>query len=687
MPDQIDETLNEDDSIDTLTLDNLETKRESLENLPNRERERTLNIERRLTDDGRSFAAAVEEAQRIILSDRTIPTGFLMLGVPLADTNGIAKEFKLKRFTDEFKDRLHREIVDTGLSAGMLAGRFLLVDIGPSWTEESGQAILDRLLAGFLADPDYGMRLSPERREEFRQKLNALRFVSAHAYVPLDRNPAVDVIEFQESSDIEKAIESKSLAERREILAGNLAYWRWQDRSNQNIPTDLYPKGTPRSKAGLLSEFILQDIYLRLNEQVELLEKIPEGLLKKELGRILSERRLGGPAPRIEVLDDETLDELRQSARHYHGSEKLQDQLENLLQAGRAKGIPVFRYTSESQQSRFVRPTRLVPRWDAQDPRVTQLQAQLDQLLNRPSPEALDNFKKTYRRYRLATYEGLVLGYRDARLEEVYKLDWMNEVLRADERGAWRRLRAHLSYCADDETSQKRVDRLMALIQPGVFVAKRAVGDETDFIVKDMWGRYRAAFSELNKGNAYFLENKPDSRDSTYHRILLAFVEAAHQNEGRWNPLCFLSDLDTIIQSIAPEKFKPNEKVPTDQGTQRLPSLVQRGSDSRVATHARDFANQLWERDMKHPSHWSRMEDASGLDLVDFQTHLSASRVYTRAPIHAGQVEDVFLRSDQAVGHMKDFGLSDRVLALEDLEALHAGHPHKRFTRLLFQSS
>lgn len=633
---------------------------------------------------------------------------FYTLNIPTALFNWISKNLGgHEGYADHVMDHIQDRILDRitlqklqkrypHADARILGGEIYLHGLPMEWLDQELPEVLKKVHEQIVTELIPEMRL--KERAKLRKQLSDLHFrdqyeLNRWRVHPLDP----ESLDFRERLDYNKPTDSEKnyyaydlyLSQRRQLLSESIRHW-----TSLETPQ-------ARQKAAILTALMLQDLFQRLNERLEVAEKASDKL-EQALNRLLERQ---SKTPTLRNLDDALIHQLIHDLIE-KGDYNTLNKLYKLLQEGRDKSVPVLRY-DPTQPPAMPRISHYLPSWDETSPSpvVMQLRAALARLRHpERSSEDLAAFKRAYREYQLTVGIALVASTRDPRLEQAYKLSAINDVVEADDSGAYARFRTHLSGLSEKLSKNpetlslemarliKNGARLIATMEPGVFLFKRAWGDELGFVVRDIHGYYYEAFCEVNKLNAYMATYKPDDADSAYHRIVLAFRDAAIRQNRRHpdRPLDFLNGLDIMIRSIAGESFNPTEKVPTDHGIERMRTFNIPGSG--VPTHVLDRNGRFWVRNSRgkwvpdtRQGSYKADDYIAKLDLVAYSTTLSTARVYDPQPVLSGQIADNFDRFDKHIGFQKDNPRAiHEIINIHDLESGAVQNPSGTFTKGIF---
>ncbi len=222
----------------------------------------------------------------------------------------------------------------------------------------------------------------------------------------------------------------------RKIYLDNVDWYLSQRREKLALATSFWLSQGSHVKASFFAEYLLEDSFQVLNERLELLEKTPESALRQEVTAVLAQ----APAARVSIpmFPDASYKALTE--RLYRRGDDTVAELYEQLQQGRAKAVPLWNY----QTDRMPRLTHHLPNWTTEDGTGTVLINARKQLDKHKTAENLLTFQQAYRAYRIDMVKSLILSYRDPRLEEVHKLEWIDEVVQADQSGQLAGLKVHM---------------------------------------------------------------------------------------------------------------------------------------------------------------------------------------------------------------------------------------------------
>ncbi|MBI4395587.1 MAG: hypothetical protein HY548_00735, partial [Elusimicrobia bacterium] len=586
----------------------------------------------------------LEEAEDTLFTSRN-SVHMSMVNIPLAALTNLAKRYGIKNeaeFADEVRSRIAERLQSVVINVqkdveraarttyfgsriiilGMDAGTFDGV-IGKTITEvlvESGEK--------------YKGKVPSASSAKFMEEIVKIPFFAASNEVYIGQ-PMPEGAEQFTRSQAEAAVEffeawDKAQLERLNALEGTPQYYREYDAYLQKRRglagqwaryfTNMDRKDprewlvdSPREMASRFIEALLSLGYEELFARTEAAEKAaavsPD--LARQVETISRDRRSPG---NIIHMDDQFLRDLRTGV--------VGDETDffKLFHQGRIKRIPLYNYHTGHLPRQMGRLDRIYNPRRPQKTNFESLMAAMGRLeySTADAQERLEEFKTAYRRYRTAMDEALLLAYRDPRMENVYKLNSIGEMVEADRDGVLDQWRAHLEskirnhpslqgFGQDSRGLREWIDQKCLALQekilaerksgksaadvqplqdelfelrqiqrthhllsrPGFFMAKRPIGDEMLFVRRDPTSQapqYYVAFGEMNGGNAFFQRYLPDERDSVIHMIFLAYEGAYDEaeREGGWiaeDPMRFLSRINGGIRQVV-----------TDQGT-RLGSM------------------------------------------------------------------------------------------------------------------
>ena len=658
-------------------------------------------IKIRLSDEATSFPIFMELAENELIVNKAID--LIMISVPLVDTTKLSAKYQIDGLTDEFKSRLHTRLRANGVKAALLSGRVVVQGLPAEWTANQlpdfiRQAQDDVIRQYTTHDMDL------EESESFKDAIHALQFYSSHARVYLDPEPSAlilpnprDYPAFEKALDKDKPNSDdysdktkeqylddydRYLSLRRKALSQSARFW--QDHGD-------------RGTASLIFERLLEDAIQRLNERIELVEKASGTRLRGTVDRILRERarqtnRRADAIPNLDdsairLLSERLLNQEARAAKRLKNPDQTPPhfvaEMYQMLQTGRAKTLPMARYTADKTPPRFPRLAHLVSQLEDD----LSLRNAFYRLNSDPTETNLQLFKSAYDQHHLQLLRLLLLAYRDPRLDTVYKLDWMDEVLQADQKGSLAELRRHIFRLLGPGIDPALLAHLYSLawdMGAGHFVFKRPYGDETGFIVRDRNNKYWMAFSEMNGGNAYFAQHPPDAKDSVYHEVVLGFHNAAgdYARGQTDKPLSFLNTLDDIAQEVAPEEFESTAKVPPMKnektqktGLERMAAYIPQGSGLKNPTnavskefHHYEYGAQGWEFRGVITQFLKGKIDHNAMGWEPLMRKLTTARVYTTREAQPGIVLSLFNWFDKNIDKQKaDENLLHRVIDIEQL--------------------
>ncbi len=646
-----------------------------------------------MTDNNTAFPVLMERAQDMLF-DPTREEGIRMgmVSVPLAVANNIGKEYGIPGFPDILKGKINSAIqtVMSSFSAmvqspnrprsAYLGGRIILLDV-PERHEfaVSLRLVIDQVILELKEEYGEDLRQvgnSEAQIQQFKTSLDDLPFYGSHArvYMPnimpnqASRDPQFSVKNvmrtirreegrllpelLDEGSDLvdqmaEYIAKDRFLSFRRNKLARAATFWTEEEdfariEGYEEIDEEGPEPGARRFASDFL-ELLLVDAINKLNERLETLENVNIPGLRKIIDQwvyaqpnqtkpLSPEQLQAVKKKQVGVLGDNQIQSIKRSITAKHKRQDWLAELFNHFQQGRSKTIPPYNFHSE-KLPRVVDFLEHIYSSDLSNSSYAlKLKNALSAFSKKPNEKNLKFVQRAYRRYRLMMEEGLVLAYRDHRLQEAYKLFSVSEVVKADKKGLLKKWKKHvLSRHQGDngwsdsqrellDNESLRFDRLMNLVTPGFFMFKRPVGDEIGFLVfDDASGLYKMGFAEFNKGNAFFQENTPDPTDSVYHSILLDLLNSAlgysssgEAQESPWKGLGFFENLNdtmlTSIQRLADEKkretlarpYPTSEKVydERERTILRMPTYIRIDEDSspRYPHYAKSPSGDVYYR-------------------------------------------------------------------------------------------
>ena len=494
------------------------------------------------------------------------------------------------------------------------------------------------------------------------------------------------------------------LAVRRDLLSRSASYWVQRARlAEESRPAEA------RGRASLYVELLMDDAYRRLNERIETYKKAG-GAVRLGIESLLGVR-LG--ARREPVFDDslgtgqlsvgEKAASLRKALLGQPDGEALLAQYSQELRNGRINTVPIFAYDDKRDIPRIPRRGRVLEQTRTGAERVREFVEQLKQSPpTSPDDARLAQLREAWSEYRAPFYRALVLAYRDPRFQRAYQYRTLHEVVAADAGGLLENLKRHLSdLAAADEARHPagpsrsreigdRIEGLKAvadLVEPGVFVFKRLVGDETGVLIRDPQGNYWQFFGELNKGKDYFKQYLPDARDSVIHSTVEAYLKLAEtaaregiEAEGKsYRPgdegfgEQYATAVNAELGKISKGPFPTSEKVPQDGNPtdpiDSMPSYVLRGNlGAKFPTHVVNSQGRVLARTglgapwIVVPGMTRDQLEAQAVRFV--KDRLDASITYTARPMTAAEVsksprvvQEKFDDMDVAVAVLKKTGL------------------------------
>ncbi|HLD50350.1 MAG TPA: hypothetical protein VJC08_04055, partial [bacterium] len=673
-----------DHRMETLNLEDLSAELPKLKQMLRKEKNLVAGLEDRLTDQNSALDILLERIKDQIF---TAPFGtqvnLVMISLPMVALNQISKDY-LPGFADAFKKYFHRRLVqEYKMKAAFFGTRIVIANYDPLLAQDQLFSIIQKAAGDVESENESKIkRLSPKDLKSYKKMFNnaLARLSISHAPLYLENppreNPMEDPSNFPrytaqedplkprevspqkfETMPEEKRIEhvvdaDEKLGQLREKWSLAASFWRAKISGAPSAEE----RAAARPKANFFIERLLQDVIARLYERGEVLEKAPADL-RAEINK-LTDARGADKKGVLPIFDQNVVRQLIAQIREKDNKENSGDpvlpKFYVALQEGRRSAPPIFEYRKRGVVRMAGMPRRghLLGNLD----RISEnLRQALKDLEKRPSEASLKRFKKIYRDYQFARYEALVLGYRDPRLEEYYKMDKIGEVARADELGLLDQLKerlAALSKRARKKEIRDRFQRLAGLIEPGLLPYKRPVGDETWFAVKTGEKKHKIAFSELTQGRGFFVANPPDEQDSTYHEILLAQWELAKRHYAGWKTAKnqepwwgFLKQFDDEILRLAPNLYPGIAKVPVKGVKERMTGFVKVGdTTSRFPDYARDERGQLWELNAR--KEWEKTNKIKPEDLKPFETLLTSARNYDDEEAGAARIEAVSYKLD-----------------------------------------
>ncbi|GEM_PF-2922912 len=658
-------------------------------------------------DLGSALPVFLEEAEDLLFNEKQVDVA--MISVPLVGTSAIGKEFKIDGFTDSFKAEINRALVTATHPAAnfedpdhpqsaYLGGRIVLKNVTSPWLSGNLNQVIRQVKK--TIKEQYAQQAG-DRRADFEEKIDKLQFFASQVQVHLKPEQAVEITSFR-IEDVERALKAieadkfkdksknpsaaKTVKERNEIFTA-IDEFQAAQRLHYSHAAKYWIEHPDlegaRANASHFLELLLEDAVKKLNERLEFIEKINNPALKQTISAEMRKRNA-----KMDVLDNSSvknikkvLDEGAQGALLAH---LFQD-----FYLGRQKTIPLFDYHS-GRLPRLIKNLKTIQsEYEDENTLYSAVQKEFKWLkADSDNPEIsstavkvrLEIFKRKYRAYRRGTSElrkgsneVLLEAYRDPRLREIHKLFWIDEVVKADSRGLLDEWKKHL------EAHEQKY--LADLITPGIFLFKRPVGDEVGFVVRD-GDRYRAAFAEMNKGNAFFTANPPDGRDTVNHEILLGYLDAAVKYQGsdvpkdeRLGSLGFLENLNRIIDGVvskyAPDPFPVTDKLEVDGNTERI--VVYQIGD---LYYGRSRSGKVYVR-ISPTDGWLPTDESIPDSARPITTKLTVSRTVKSehfVPLAGDVVRNSFFELDRANAEQKkDTVLIHQVVTTDELKAKAAG--------------
>lgn len=641
-----------------INLDNFPAEMLQLNNMLRKEKSFAERIERRLTDDGSALDIFHEH-----LKDRVFELPFgekidlVMISLPLVALNELSKNY-WPGFSDYFKKRFHEKLTwEYELDAAYYGTRIEIAHYHSSDAQTQLFKIIQEVKNEMKTELAQMGLLSPRRVKEFARRFDQVmeRLSIVHARLSFKTPPAKpplpdpsDMIAYQREEAhwkpreiSQNEFEAMTQTERKKFVEdydkarGKLrkkwfeAAGYWLKKTREEEPANI--RDGARPKANFFIERILYDALERLYERGEVLEKATGGLEKEIRGLIQAQvkgQKNGGMIP---VFDQKMVEDLVKNVRGKPAS----SQFYEAVREGRRGTPPIFEYKGEGTLPLVGMPRR--GRLTGNLKRsLEKLESDLQSLETKRTGAALKRFKNSYQEYQRTRDESLVLAYRDPRLRQYYKREWIHEVVKADSQGLLAKLQKRLlSFSADPGD---KFEDLAELIEPGLLPFKRPVGDEAWFAVKTGPDRYGVTFSELNWGRSFFLQNPPDEEDTAYHRILLAYLEKQRKHQAKKTAVWWkaLEQFDPAIRWIAPQLYPTKVKVMGE----RRPGFVRPQDASGYPTYARDREDRLLKIQKGKGPRWKLAKDEPH-DLEAFVTSLSAASSYEDQPVNADQVDSI----------------------------------------------
>jgi hypothetical protein len=659
-------------------------------------------IERRMSDNGSSANRILEKAVDELTKNHSVE--LIMVTVPVGDANEIEKRYGLPGFTDNFQRRIHEELTKKGVPVGLMGGRLFLLGgngtgIDSEWIQQHFAKLIDTSIQVIVEDPTYKTGMDDKKHRDFVQAVDHLRFYSSHA--PIDLKKIMAMYDRLTPSIEQKLQQMKSLFEkenRQDLMAKTLLKVTDAERRRFLKENDTYLKDrrdflslsamhwikqlaagdeSARTEASHFAELLVEDIVGELNANLQTVEKTTDPRLRQMLDETIDQNSSvsKGTSQRIRMFDHVSQTALvhRLLDRSVMDKGHLLSLYYHQRHLGRAKTFPLL----NNRTKRLPRLSHLVPNWkgdfSAIGRDVHALVMTFSELTSAPSPEKLARFKAAYRDYRAHMLEALVLSYRDPRFEPAYKLQWVDEAFEADRRDLLRKLRDYLLYSPPDTKPERQLRRawVASLIEPGLLLTKRPIGDEVALIIVDDLGHYWFLFSELTKSNAFNAHYPPDSTDSKFHTILRGDLATAIGYRGQKNPWRLLRHWNPVIEEATAEypDYQSSEQAKNTQlQNERMPSFyLNEIAKPLRPTHLMDREGHIYEWDpITHKARLTKRTKEK--ELTEFTTRLSAALAYKPEFVVPGEALPTFGELSALIGNQKDDpALSNAVVGADQI--------------------
>ncbi len=451
-------------------------------------------IQERATNKGRSIFSLTEEISDTLFSNVSTlgETKHLFsaspvidlyaLSVPFPDLNKIAAEFKLPGFADQFRDALLGQLKHDHLTIGIYGSR-IYFEHSSNLSSEIIEFILNKALTNTRSKMiDDIERWDQNKRGKLEKALNELPFYAAQVPIIL-QPPTTEYPAFTESHIDHDRIRqwlstsifamiasgpeeySKIIETRRRLLSSSATYWLLS-----NDPQ-------ARENASFFIELLFDESARRLNERIEIMEKLKEGPIREMIDGVLADPHKDKKSVRI--LDESMYQHIDRWVEAQATPSDAKAYYDH-LQMSRTSTPPLFRYDT----GHLPRPGHLYKNFKSA---LENLDMAVKNWTRAPSPEKHKEIMALYDRLFGIALETVIFAFRDDRLPEVHKLGWMDEALRADQNGTWESIKDSLSRIAANESDshyKARFERAADLLTPGVFVARRAIGDEVGYAIR-----------------------------------------------------------------------------------------------------------------------------------------------------------------------------------------------------------
>jgi len=587
-------------------------------------------IHARATDLARSLYAVFEQVENDWFNTANQPghwkRDFYMMSIPFVSLNAIAKDFGMDGFADRFRDRLMAEYDRRAITAGLHGSRIFLTASSRHDLKQVMSQVIQQTISQMLKEVP---AVHPQRRRLLEERLSQLRFFASHvnsgpqshgtAYEPLrtypgndaDREKVVAALKARyPKGSVQGEARMKALYEywtdRRYLMEASAAYWLEQLAQDPELE---------RSAPSFYLEHLLDDYFRQLNANLELVEKYGENeSLRQEINR-----RVQG-STQVLILENDDFRSIERLIAELP-DRRIRSSYYAFVNEGRENAPPLFDY-HHRHLPRPMKPYK-------------QMAHAFDALYYELETFPAAELPLRYARYRARLYEALLRSYRDDRLPEVYKYQWVSELLAAEDDGALDEVRQEAenslkvlrsSPYQQDKDLVKSLENTLAEQKKGRYIARRPVGDEVAYVIR-VGQRWFGGLAEFNKANAFTKTHKPDERDHHFHVIILGYREALHALKNIFPGLSLLEAWQRVVhQWTGKLMFTPNEKVSRPGLPPERMNLYRLRSDVHQTgpVYAMNGTDDIYRRDGKQ---WKPAPDLTRDDLDPLSISLSLTGV------------------------------------------------------------
>jgi hypothetical protein len=629
-------------SINQLTPDNFSTEyfQDILQSFTNTETQLLDTARLHMGDHGTSFPVFLENVENQLIKNPGRSLDLVLVTIPTGTLNKFQTKYGIPGLTDSFKSHLLESLLAEGVEVSTNGGSLFISGKSPTWVADHLHGFLERTQENMLNSAYLSGLIREKKKASFENDLRGLRFYASH--VALAIKPSSDPNRFKEGTREEDLVHLQHQVENGNNLQDSY-------RTELAAAADYFlkqPNG--RGKASSYTELYIYQSILEAKARAEFAEKSPKNLVSFRDQIIKGNQELP-------FIDEEAMQNFFAQIEKMSGpkARTVLNLFHDQMTKGRKKMVPLYNFKT----GRLPRLMHLIPGYYTMNDVIRTAQPVLK---TNGSNASLKEFKRVYARYRFQTYRAVVMAYRDPRLEEVYKLESIDDVLEAQRQGLWLKLndelvRLLLSVSTKEFKLREDLNRLIQLNIPGLFFFKRAIGDEIGMVIADHQEKLWMGFGELTKANAHEKThgNPYDLRDTTFHSIFLRLIDVSRPYIGTRHPLEAMGRWQGAVSEVAGKPFQSNDKVEQRGGNIKRPDgYYLQGQDPLQLTYLKEEGEngKVYE---KKNGKWVVAKNVATADFVPHMTYLGISQLRSDDDVLPGEAARHFDTFDRLVENQK----------------------------------